>query len=192
MHIAAHNVSKTKLLSAAAAGYCRLAIVGAVLVTGAVMAAKPSTATENRSRGSLLTLAASSVEAEELEPTVASGALFQRSIQLECNQNFCKASFPPMQQNQQLVVQFVSCRAFTTVAHDISSFLAAVDNRSTTIFSHFLGPIFETNGGTLAQLSQQIVLTVTAGRSLGLAAFSKTGRLSFADCRVSGVRQTLN
>lgn len=178
--------------SSTVAGHRGFAIVAAVLVAGAMTAAMPSAATDNRSRDSLLTLAASSVEGEELEATIASGALFQESIQLECNLNFCEASFPPVQQRQRLVVQFVSCRAFTTVAHDISSFLATVDNRSATTFSHFLGPIFETNGGTLAQVSQQIVLTVTAGRSLGLTAFSRTARLSFADCRVSGVRQTLN
>lgn len=187
MHTAAHIVNRTKSFSAA--GHRGPAIVAAVLVAGAVMAAIPSAAAESRNEESLFRYLAKSVEVVEPAVTVASEAPFQRFFALECGEFLCTGSLPRVQQNERLVIQFVSCHVGTSGNVALSALV--IDRNNRTVAGHLLGaPV--TASATTALVSQPILLTVTANRALDLRVSRHSGNLNSAVCGVSGVRQRLN
>jgi hypothetical protein len=189
MHTAAHIVNRTKWLSAAAPGCRGLAIVAAVLVAGGVTAATPSTAAESSNRDSLFGPQAKGVEVAEPAATVASEAPFQRFFFLECSEFLCTGSLPPVQQKERLVIQFVSCHVGTS--GDVALSALVIDRNNRSVAGHLLGaPV--TASATTALVSQPILLTVTANRTLDLRVQRHSGNLNSAACGVSGIRQRLN
>jgi hypothetical protein len=180
----------SKFLSAIPSGPRVTALAAVVaLATGAVISGASA-----QGRGSLLGLPTASVEAAPAA-AVVSEVPFQTSLQLTCNSNStsCSGRLPAVRENEQLAVQFVSCRAGTGVDAQLQNFSVLVTDSKITkqLGLHYLAPTYQSPGPPhFYVVSQPIVLTVGPTNILHLSVVS-VGFVGGVDCGVSGVRQKL-